>query len=301
MCEAHGHCVSMNSPPITCPPPLCPHWSRLHAQSNRGCWSAPSEQLGGEATSDGLSIAHGEPHLQQLIDDGGLVSGVDAVAMAQAQDGHLQDAMKLPQAVHRVLMPEAQPALPQDQIKSSMYITCHRTMSCRSQSRLGSRRTQWSVCQPGCHLAVGVQAPHPLGSLVRRILPCSICDIDSTTDWCRCVFDNHAACCANVEVGALPEDSRRSISCLSNGTPLASRAIQTLYSGTDVDHHWPGKRRMRQLLMPLQCMHEHPHLCKWALPAGRHRRQRRSQHFVSHCDDISSMSRNALRNAAACS
>lgn len=56
-----------------------------------GAVGPPSEQLGGEATSDGLSIAHGEPHLQQLVDDGGLVGGVDAVAVAQAQDGHLHD------------------------------------------------------------------------------------------------------------------------------------------------------------------------------------------------------------------
>ena len=36
--------------------------------------------------------SHAEPHLQQFVDDGGLVGGVDAVAVAQAQDGHLQDA-----------------------------------------------------------------------------------------------------------------------------------------------------------------------------------------------------------------
>jgi hypothetical protein len=32
-----------------------------------------------------------------------------------------------------------------------------------------------------------------------------------------------------------------------------------------------------------QRMHGQSHLCEWALPAGRHRQQPRSQHFVSHC------------------
>ena len=86
---------------------------------------------------------------------------------------------------------------------------------------------------------------------------------------------------------AVPEESRRSISCLSKGTPLASRAIQTLYNGTGADHHQSGHLRTQQLPLLLQRMHGQSYLCEWALPAGRHRHKRISQQLVSLCVDLS--------------
>jgi hypothetical protein len=178
-----------------------------------------------------------DSNLQQLVDDGGLVGGVDVAAVAQAQDGHLQHAMKLPQAVHRVLCWRHDLCFRKATSDPFVYITCRRTMSCRGQSRLGSRQENLVVSSSAgvspCHWG-SVVAPTPLAHAAHTALQRmshKTCKFDIQMIGVTISVDNHAACCANVEVGAIPEESRRSISCLSNGTPFASRAIHTLYSG----------------------------------------------------------------------
>lgn len=67
-------------------------------------------------------------------------------------------------------------------------------------------QSQRRLCAGRSHLAIGVEAPHPLGPLVRRILPCSM-QIDHVTSmkriaWCMAMWSSSNARCQQCHLSA---------------------------------------------------------------------------------------------------